>query len=201
MRRTPPPQERIQRFCACIPMAEADARQVDVSLARIWSDSRQWESRLKDLYCGRPESARIAAFFPDDLFHGSPQQGEDTSLSRSLAHAALHGSSLDALRDGQSALQFAWHAEEGALWIESGTSRTGDVVQAAYVIAHIVRSFDLPPVGFDWAVHQPEGPSSSLGGAAFCSRDGIEYLETGEWLRDRAASCERDQQKDCSPAL
>ena len=64
------------------------------------------------------------------------------------------------------------------------SSYLGDVVEAAEIARVLVRHFDLAPGGFDWGVLGARESGEPAGGAAFCTREGVEYVSTLDWQAD-----------------
>ena len=146
--------------------------------------------RVRHALRGGATLERSADWF--DAFPGTEYPGEqEATLSMLIRGAAL------SVREG------ADYAPLEMIECEADTTPTtaafhlmnssyfGDVAEAAEITGVLVRHFGLASGGFDWGALGGRAPDEPAGGAVFCTRDGVEYITTADWLARCQAGVEQ----------
>jgi hypothetical protein len=82
-------------------------------------------------------------------------------------------------------------ARPGLLRVESVESADVDVVAGVLQVT-LLRFPALDCASFEWAeVSDPPEPGAVGGGAAFVTREGVEWLDTGKWVAERVVARRR----------
>lgn len=127
-----------------------------------------------------------AAKYAEELFKAwDAVVCDDESIHPDLRNAC---SDMGAELEGESISVNASVEEDGALCV--WCDEWGNIEAVVKVLQHVLQKFDLPSkVGFCWADWCSKPRLDEFGGGAVAiSKDGVEWLNTYDWLKEKGCT-------------